>query len=149
MHLISAFLQNKIRVKMYSVLVWIHQNFKAIIAALDQNPDRIINIFIIIDTPTFNSASEIYIYNESENATHGPSCSRASQQKGNLRILKPQPFNLARWTSALPSSKLNGRPRKFSLSFSFPLDLSFPPSSSSTFKLSSTPSQNPSFFQLS
>ena len=47
---------------MYSVLVWIHQNFKAIIAALDQNPDRIINIFIIIDTPTFNSASEnIYI----------------------------------------------------------------------------------------
>ena len=141
-------LQNEIWVKMkYSVLMGIHQNFKAIIAALDQNSDRIIDIIIIIYTPTFSSASE-HIYNK-QKVTYGPSCSRASQQNGNLKILKPQPFNLARWTSALPSSKLNGRPMKESFSFSFPLDLSFPPPSSSTIKQSSTASQNPSFFQLS
>lgn len=133
--------------KCYSVLMGIHHNFKAIIAALDQNSNRIIDIFIVVDTPTSNSALE-YIYNNKK-VTHGPSCSRASQQNGNLKILKPQPFNLARWTSALPSSKLNGRPMNESFSFSLPLDLSFPPSSSSIFKLSSTPSQNPSFFQLS
>ena len=55
--IISIFAKND-TIKMYSVLVRIHQNFKAIIAALDQNSDRIINIFIIIDTPTFDLASE-------------------------------------------------------------------------------------------
>ena len=63
--MISA-LQNETRVKMYSVLMGIHQNFKAIIATLDQNSNRIIDIFIIIDTPTFNSASE-NTYNNNNN----------------------------------------------------------------------------------
>jgi len=94
--------------------MWVHEDPETVFSTLVEYTNKIVHIFIIIfPTGELTNIREGFLSQWSGGA-YGPSCSRDSHVKGIRSRLKPQPWSLARWTSALPSSRFSGRPIKLS-----------------------------------
>jgi len=96
----------------HHILMWIQVYFESVGFAPLQNSYTVVHKFVVV----FSTRHRIKTrqQNEMSRGTHGPACSSASHVTGNRSKLKPQPLSLVRCTSAEPSSRFSGCPRKLS-----------------------------------